>query len=495
MKRRPLKLLMTILLMSCCNAFAQQTHRLTLDKSIEIAKEKSYTMLILREDVRIAEYNLKSATSRLKTHVSMTLSLPEFSNTVQQKADSTGIFFPVKKLTWSSGLTINQPLPTDGNIFIQSGLSSYQDFFAGTRSGYLNTRIGFQQPLDALYGYNEIRSNLKTYRLQYERSNKQLKRTELELVYNVSAAFYQLLSLQKSTEIALLDLNRQQEASKISKNKYAAGLIREVDDLQMEVDLAAAQSAYDMALLSQNEANRSFLELLGIDLNDSVILDSSMDYQPVAVDEQRAVELALANRLEIRESEIVQEIQKIAIKRQKASGMIRGNLNAYFEKAGLASPSGAYNLAGTITDSYGDFLNRPYSYGVGFTITVPIFDWGENRALVRAAQANLKEIEYQRTQTERNIETEVRNLVNKISTNLKRLQNLEKNVAVAEKSFAITLQRYTDGDIDSQSLALERNRLNTAYSSHLDAYITYQLSLANLMRQTYFNFLTGEGIE
>jgi outer membrane protein TolC len=72
---------------------------------------------------------------------------------------------------------------------------------------------------------------------------------------------------------------------------------------------------------------------------------------------------------------------------------------------------------------------------------------------------------------------------------------LEKNVAVAEKSFGITRQRFSDGDIDSQALALERNRLNNAYNSHLRAYINYQLMLADLMRKTFYDFRNGEVVK
>jgi len=66
---------------------------------------------------------------------------------------------------------------------------------------------------------------------------------------------------------------------------------------------------------------------------------------------------------------------------------------------------------------------------------------------------------------------------------------------VAEKSFSITRQRYADGDIDSQSLALERTRLNTAYTSHLRAYISYQLLLTDLMRKTFYDFQKNELIK
>ncbi|MDR1682412.1 MAG: TolC family protein [Candidatus Symbiothrix sp.] len=471
-----------------CISLQAETYRLTLEESIEIAKEKSYRMQTLNQELRIAEYNLKTTTSRLKTHISMDLSLPEYTETVRQKADSTGVFFSVKELTYSSGLTINQPLPTDGNIYIQTGVATYKDYYAGTRSSNLNTRIGFRQPLDALYGYNAIRSELKRAQLAYEQSNKSLKRAELNLVYEVSSAYYNLLSLQKRAEIAQLDLERQTEAFEISKNKYEAGLIREVDALQMEVDLADVQSTYDMAVLSQQSSINTFKELLGVELNDSISLSSDLNYKIIVVDPEKAVQLALENRLEIREQEIQIELQKLDIKRQKANGMIRGSINAYLEKIGIANPDASIGILESIKNSYTNYQDRPYNYGIGFTISIPIFDWGENRSMVRAAEARLKQYTLNKRQEERSIETEVRNLAAGINSNLKRLQLLEKNLAVAEKSFAITLQRFSDGDIDSQSLALERNRLNTAYSSHLGAYISYQLSLADLMRKTFYDF-------
>jgi outer membrane protein TolC len=489
------RFLLLVSFLALCPFAKSGTYNLSLEQSIEIAKEKSYRMLTLQQDLRIAEFNLKSATSRLKTHIDLNISLPEYTETVREKADSTGIFFPVKLLTYSSGLTINQPLPTDGNIFIQTGLSSFMDYYAGMRSANLNTRLGFRQPIDAFYGYNAIRSALKNAQLAYERSKNTLKREELDLVYEVSSAYYNLLSLQKGAEIAQLNLERQTEAFEISRNKYEAGLIREVDALQMEVDLAEAQSNYDRAILAQNSSVNSFKELLGIDLSDHIILSSNLDYRIIVVDPEKAVHLALQNRLEIREQEIQIELQKLNIKQQKVNGMVRGSINAYFEKVGIADPSSSTGIFNSVERSYNNFMNRPYNYGVSFTISVPIFDWGENRSLVRAAEARLKQYTYNKNQVERNIETEVRNLAASINSNLKRLQLLEKNVAVAEKSFQITLQRFSDGDIDSQSLALERNRLNTAYTSHLGAYISYQLTLADLMRKTFYDFRNDERVE
>ena len=67
-----------------------ETYLLTLEASIDLAKEKSYTMRNLKEDLKIAEYNLKSATSSLKTHIDFSLTMPEFNQTVRTWDDTTG---------------------------------------------------------------------------------------------------------------------------------------------------------------------------------------------------------------------------------------------------------------------------------------------------------------------------------------------------------------------------------------------------------------------
>ncbi|MDR3308335.1 MAG: TolC family protein [Tannerella sp.] len=474
---------------------AQEKRLLTLEESIDIAKEKNYNMLQLVEEFKIAEFNLKAATAQLRTQISMTLNLPQYTESIREKADSTGVFFPVKELNYTGSLNIRQPLPTDGSIYIQSSLGTFHNYYSGARTGNLNTRFGFLQPLDAIYGYSAIKSNLKSSQLAFERSQKTLKRMELDVVYMVSQYFYNLLQMQRQTEINRLDLERQTEANDIAQNKYAAGLIREVDALQMEVDLAGAQSAHEVSIMNQNSANMAFKQYLGIDLSDSVEISSELQYEPVSIDVERAVELALENSLTLRQQDIQMELQKLDIKRQKTMGKVRGNIEAFFEKVGFSSSYDNLNISNSVNASYRNFLERPVSYGVGLTITIPILDWGQNRSLVRAAEARMKEYSYEKINYERSIETDVRNLVGKIYTNLKRLQLLEKNASVAEKSFDITLKRFSDGDIDSQSLSLERDRLTKAYNTHLDAFINYQLSLADLMRQTFYDFRNAKAVQ
>ena len=493
-----MKKIFFVLFIFCQSALnAQQVYNLTLEESIEIAKGGSYEIQRLLKDQVIAENELSAATARLRTNVSMNFTLPQYTKTVNEWQDSLGIsYFSSNTLRGIGGLNIRQPLPTDGTVSIQTNLNSINDYTYDRRSTRFSTSIVLNQPLNSLWGYNSIRSDLKTARLNNERTNKALKRSELNLIYNVSNAFYGLLRLQKGLEIAQMNLERQIEASEISKNKYEAGLIREVENLQNEVDLVEMQNNYEEAKTSLEASTKLFIQLIGLELNANVTLKSEIDnYSIVTVDPNKAVEMALKNRLEIRENEIQIEMQKIQISRQRSDGLPQASLQASLDKIGISNMDISESFSNSISSSWGDLKDRPSNYNVGLTLSVPIIDWGRNRSLVRASKARLDQYLLDKENQERDIEVEVINLVADLQNTLSRLQSLEKSVSVAEKSYGITLQRYIDGDISSLELSMERDRLNRAQQMHLTAYINYQLSIADLMRKTFYDFENQRDIE
>lgn len=501
------KILITAFLSAMCMiASGAQMYDLTLDQSIEIAKEKSYQMRNLKYTWEISQENYRVAIAGQRTNITFNATLPQYNENVSERTDpikdgdgnvigEQTYFVAVKSLLMSGNFRINQPLPTNGNIYLRTGYSLTNNYDTKKRSGMFNVTLGLSQPLDAIYGFNTSRAAIKRARLALEQAEKEYKRSELNLIYSITSSYYRLLLLQKRMEIAQLDLERQREAAEIAANKYEAGLIREVDALQMEVDLATTESNYDQAVLNVEEQTNSFKDLLGLNATDSINLVSDLSYEVVKIDPDLAVRLALKNRLEIRESEINIEQQKLSLKQQKAEGLPKASLNAEVGKVGTNQSIFDYSYGNSLSDMFSNLSDRPMNYMVGLTVSVPILDWGQNKARVRINEARLEQALLRQDQTEREIESQVRNLISSINSNLRRLQILEKSVLVAEKSFEITQKRYADGDIDSQDMTLERNRLNSAYTSRLDAFINYQLSITDLTRQTFYDFKTDRPIE
>jgi outer membrane protein TolC len=196
----------------------------------------------------------------------------------------------------------------------------------------------------------------------------------------------------------------------------------------------------------------------------------------------------------LRENEIQIELSELELKRIKSEGLIRGDITAYYDLIGTNQHIMPYTFSESLGNSWEHLQARPGNFGLALRISVPIFDWGENKSLVRAAESSLTTNRYRYDEEKINIEREIRNTVKQLKNSLRRLQLLEKNLELAEKSFAISRQRFSNGDIDSQSLALDRTRLNAAYQSHLDAYISYKLLIADIMRKTFYDFEKGQPI-
>ena len=468
---------------------AQPIFNLDLESSITLAKEKSKTMLKLKQSLEGVGYDLKAATSTFKTHVKLDLVTPRYSKTIRQVEDSLGLhFYPVSQNVLNGYLTINQPLPTDGSLYIRTGMENITDYYYGKRNSQFTSVIGLNQPIEAFFGYNNIALGYKQAKLSYDRSLKQLKRAELDLVYNISQAFFTLLSYHERLNIARLTMQRQKEAYEIAQNKFKAGLIREVEALQMEVDLGDALNSHDIANINYLSQLTLFKEELGMELKDSITIKTDLNYKAVSVDAEKAVSLALENRLELKEDEINIELNKMEIKRRKAAGRINGDISFNYEFKGVNQDSRDLPIETTINNTWNDLQSRPGNLGVGLTLSIPLIDWGENRAKVSSAKATLNQNLIQLSGDKISIERDVRTTVSRLQSNLRRLQLLEKNVVIAEKSFEISWQRYSNGDIDSQAMALERERLNTAYVTRLDAFINYKLYLADIMRKTFYDF-------
>lgn len=472
------------------NLHSQTTRVLDLQACINLAKEQSLEMLMLQENLKIAEYELKAATNKFKTMVNLNLRAPDYRESIESWDTGGGLtYYPNRKLIYDGNLEIKQPLPTDGEIFIRSGINNIDDYRQSTNTLKLNTRIGLKQPIDAFFAYNHIQAEFKRANLNHERWQKRFTRTELDLVYDVSKAFYDMLSAKERKKIAMLDLERQKDAHEVASNKFKAGLIRESEALQMEIDLGAAQNSYDIAEVNNLSRANDLKEKLGLDISDSIDVVGDFEYQEILVDVEKAVNLGLENRLEIREQEIAIELSELEIKRKKSARFIKGDISAYYDFTGIG-----YEELGNpaFSGAFSNIQERPGNRGVALNVRIPLIDWGVNKSLQRAAESEKQLKIYGLEQQKIKIEKDIRNTVNNLHSSLSRLQLLNKNVDLAEKNFEISRARFTNGDIDAQTVALDRSRLNNAYNSRLQAYIQYKLQIADLTRKTFFDFEKGK---
>ena len=269
--------------------------------------------------------------------------------------------------------------------------------------------------------------------------------------------------------------------------KGETGRIPEGDVLIAEV--AAAQ---DRANLSESIGNLEkekddFKQLIGLELNQEIQIITDLKYDTFAIDLDKAIEEAQKNRLEIYEAELDIELQKIELDRAKRERELKGNISAYYDITGV-STIGKGTTRELFESSFDNFVDRPPNRGVTFSLSYPIFDWGRGSARKQQEQARLRETKLSYEDTKVTVVREVRNVVRSVEEAKNRLKINEKNQEVAQRSYEISRMRFENGDITSQELGVEQERLATTQLNYLDAFITYQLAIADLKRKTLWDF-------
>ncbi|MBN1478696.1 TolC family protein [candidate division KSB1 bacterium] len=501
-------LLSLYLIGMCVAVFAQDVEQkslqlLNLGDAISIALEKSYEMKVARLDKLAAEKNLISAKSNFKLRMDANFDLPSASEQVQEtyREGNLPVYETRGNYRYQGNLNITQPLPTNGRFRLQGqtyyGSVSYWDY--GQQSTLRRTdvltslNLQFYQPLFTL---NDLKVNLKRADLRYESAERRYKREELDIIYQVTSAFYAYYRATRELEIANENVKRQQELAELAQQKYNAGLIPEVEALQLQVDFAQSRNAKVAAEAALVRMSDMFKQLIGLQFSDNVGVLTSFEMSKVDVALDHAIKLAKENRSEVRLSEIDVELAQIDVKETDAIRDFNGTLSAFYDITGVAN-SDVWNTSKANElwkKSLDDMDQRPDNRGVVFSLSIPIWDFGGNRAAVQSAEANLRTQELALAEMKKTIEREVRDVVGRLREAESQLEVLEQRQDIADRAYEISVERFNNGDITSQELALDRDRYIDAQVSYLDSYINYQLALADLKRTTMYDYEHGHSL-
>lgn len=471
---------------------------LDLDEAIALALESSYAARTQRLVLLQAEQELVAARGRFRTRLDLELDAPDYNESVSpvNQPGQLPVYSTYGSSEWRAGLTLTQPLPTNGRFGLtgmvrhrtNTVVSDLDAAEARSRTMINNYRLDFVQPL---FVPNALSLSLERARLNFEDSRRRFTVAQLDIVYDVTAEFYGFLRAERRLQIARAELVQQEEAFQLASRKFTAGLIPEVEALQMEVDLAQSRNNLLSAEGARAAAADRFKLRLGLPMDgdvDVVAEDTPRFYE---VDSALAHEHALAHRAEIRNAESDRRRAEITVSETDARSALTGELRAYYDLTGVAS-SDVYRDPADLWDlSWDDLERRPGNRGVTFTLSVPLWDSGVNGAEVAAAKAMLARSDLDGEEQQRRVIQEVNAALTALIESRGRLEALGRSVELAGKSIEISVQRFANGDITSQELALDRDRLTQARMAYLDAFIGYQLAGADLRRQTLYDFEAG----
>lgn len=450
---------------------------LTIDDAISIALNESYSIKTAEQTLISSQKNLESVKMGLRSSVDLEFDIPRYSRSLSSQFNpltGTEQFFTVGNTSVEGRLSINQPiLFTNGTVSIIGSVFGRDQFGSqteSTRDYFSNFSIRLNQPL---FTFNSQLSNLERAEIGLEKTKRNYTRAEREIIYDATASFYNLYKAKKSVEITEEKVKQTEDSYTTAMNKFKAGLIAEVEALQLEVDFATSKNELLNVKQLYDEAKNNFKLLIGLDINEEIDVKAQLDYSPIEPGIEEAIKSALKNRPEVLNSEADIELGKLIVDEVDSRRSIKAELNANY---GINKNDSKFdNIFNSFTDSR----------SVTMTVYVPIFDWGKNKYAVEAAYADYKMTELSQTNLKKQIEKEVTSAINRLNSSKVRVEILKKGVEIAEKSYAISLERFKSGHITSFNLSQMQLKLTDSKMSNLNAIIDYKLALADLERKTY----------
>lgn len=311
-------------------------------------------------------------------------------------------------------------------------------------------RAGLQQPL---FTWGRLYQGYEIARINYESSERMLRRKEQEVRCRVTNGFYGLLLAQRMAELSMEGLERAERHLKVVEKRYRAGMVPDFELLRAQVQVANLRPKLIAAESGVKLARDGLKLILGVPSDVELELKGEFPEPEAKLPELTdCLTEALENRLELK------------------------NLNETIAMAqyglSIARSTRLPMLVGTATYEY----KRPFQFAedewgsaliFGLGLSLPLFDGFKTRAHIQQASVDLKQAALARESFAQVVEVEVKEAWLMMEGAKEAARASQEAVVQARKGVEIMETRYQNGlatnlDVFDAQLALGQAELTLA---------------------------------
>ena len=320
--------------------------------------------------------------------------------------------------------------------------------------------------------------SLKLSAMDVELAVEQARSSRIDMIEQVSKAFYQVLLAKDSYEVYKRVYDNAVTNHKIVEKRYSVGQVSEYDFIQSQVSVANAEPNVFSAENSIMLALWQLKALLGLDLERAIDCAGSLADYENSLSSQIDTQNSLVNNSTMKQLDIQERMLVQNLKIQRAANLptLAGTINYQWTAMDETMKIANFNWMGSST--------------AAFSLNVPIFAGGKRRAAINQSKIDITKLQLQREDTERQLRTAVMSYYSNMQTSLKQYHALSQTISQAKRGYEIAVKRYEVGsgtlvEIDNSQLAYtqaELSRSNAIYN-----YLINQVSLEKLSGDTYVN--------
>ncbi len=400
--------------------------------------------------------------------------------------------------------------------------------FATTQFLYQNFGVngGIQ-----LYNNGRLRNVLHASAFSAQAALTDVAKAANDIALNVCTYYLQVLASKEQINISEVQITQTNAQYEITKKRVDAGVLPELNLAEIETQLATDSSNYVAAKTTYEQNLISLRGLLNLDPDvlfgvetppvEKIPLESFADLQPMAVYQLALVNQPLqkGNALRIKAAQKNIDAARATMYPTLNLGF---NLSTNFSNSfkytngatflGYTPVTGAEPIVavngvnyylqnplykfsqssrsfGDLWKGWGKQLDNNFGQNVGLSLSVPIFNNGQNRISYQQSKLNLQNAELQRSQSDLKLKQDIYTAYNNATAALQKFNASQKAVTSSQKAYDFAIKRYEVGLLGSLDLITNQNNLLKAKLQHLSNQYDY------VFKMKLLEFYKGMGLK
>ena len=398
----------------------QNTLTLTLDKALEIALDENPTIKVAAEEIALKKVASKEAWQSLLPEASLNGSLDHTIKAAEMKLND---------MSFKMG--------QDGTNTANAGLS-------------------INLPLFAPAVYRAMSMTKTDIELAVEKS----RASELDLINQVTKAYYQLMLAQDSYEVLQGSYKLAEDNFNVVNAKYQQGAVSEFDKISAEVQMRSIKPNVISAANAVTLAKLQLKVLMGITADVDIKTDDNLtNYESMLFANQlKEEDMSLENNTTMKQFELNMKLLEKNVKSLKTNFMPTLSMSFSYQYQSFYNP----NI---------NFFDYTWSNSSSlmFNLSIPLYR-ASNFTKVKSARIQMRQLDWNRIDTERKLNMQVVSYRNNMTASSEQVVSNKENVMQAEKAVQIAGKRYEVG----KGTVLE---LNSSQVSLTQAQLTYNQSI------------------
>ena len=425
-------LALAVLAMTATGAKAQDTLRISLKEAIQIALSENPTVKVADQEIQLKKEANREVIWGLLPEVSL---VGSFNHTIEKQSFAMmGQVMRVGTMNNASG-GVTASLP----VFVP-----------------------------ALY------QSMKLTKTDVQLALEKARSSRLDMVNQVTKAFYQLLLAQDSYEVLKKSYKQSEDNYNIVVAKFEQGKVSEYDKISADVQM---RSLKPTVVSAGNGVNLAMLQL-------KVLMGMESSIPVAVVGNLKDYEMAMFTRQAQPQPENIVGGNTTLRQLDLNYDMLQRNLKMKYTNFMPTLALSFQYMYTSMSENWRIFHYKwnPYAT-VGLSLSIPLFKGG-NFSQVKQAKLQLKQMDLTRINTERQLKMQAQSYLNNMSASTEQVVSNKEAVLQAEKGRAIAEKRYEVGrgtilELNSSEVALTQAQLT--YNQSIYDYLVAKADLDLVM--------------